>query len=130
MREAHLLLALGCVAACGAIDMKWTPNGEGPAPFSTNARQQMGMDPAAMAGGAPAAPVGGGLQFGVGALFVMYLANNWKVVVALQKVLGSLLAPLLGAAASRRDQAEQLAAAKKAEAARRARVERLARAAK
>ena len=34
----------------GGLDAKWTPNGEAPAPYSTNARQQMGMDPQAMAG--------------------------------------------------------------------------------
>ena len=55
----------------GGLDAKWTPNGEAPAPFSTKARQDMGIDPAAFAGqtqapGAP--PVGGSLQFTIGAL--------------------------------------------------------------
>lgn len=71
MRVAWRLLAVTLVASTSALDAKWTPNGEAPAPFSTNARQQMGMDPAAMAAGA--VPPGGSvmLPFNLGALLVM-----------------------------------------------------------
>ena len=53
-----------------ALDAKWTPNGEAPAPFSTKARQQTGMNPAAFAGQgqAPLTPPSGGLRLTLGSL--------------------------------------------------------------
>ena len=131
LTTAPPLMAL--LALRGGIDMKWTPNGEAPAPYSTNARQQMGMDPqamAAMAGGgapgqaAPAAP-GATLQFNLCALVAMYFANNWKIVQALHEFLLKLLAPLLSAMGARREVQQKAAAAEEAAAARRARLARL-----
>jgi len=104
-RAAVLLLAVCCCTFCAAIDMKWTPNGEGPAPFSTKARQQMGMDPGAFAGQeqqAPAAGKSGMLGFSMGMVLSIYFANNWKIVLALQDVLRGLIAPFAGAAAARK----------------------------
>ena len=123
MRGLVVALLL-CCALCSslALDMKWTPNGEGPAPFSKNAREEMGMDPAAMAGEPAAAQGGGGtLQLGLGALLVVYFTNNWNVVLALQGALQRLMGPMLLASASKgaaKVQATDAAAAKRARAAR------------
>ena len=135
------LLALVVVASChgaiarpprvallrlrGGIEATWTPNGEAPAPFSTRARQQMGMDPGAMAGGAQPGPGGGGSRLGLSMAAVIYLCNNWTIAVALRALLMKLLAPLLKALGSRRQaaaQQAQAAAKKQALAARKARL--------
>merc|ERR1719152_890430 len=89
------------LALRGGLDAKWTPNGEAPAPYSAKARQQMGMDPQAMAqamggaGGAqaPAAAPGATLRFSLASLIVMYLTNNWKLMIALQDFVMKLLQP-------------------------------------
>merc|ERR1719261_2423555 len=112
-----------CCALCSslALDMKWTPNGEGPAPFSKNAREQMGMDPAAMAGEPAAAQGGGTMKLRLGALLVVYFTNNWNVVIALQGALQRLMGPMLLASASKgaaKAKAADAAAAKRARAAR------------
>lgn len=122
-----LLLVLSFSAATSAIDARWTPNGEGPAPYSTKARQQMGMDPGAFAGQGMAPPRKGGatLGFSLGMLLTMYLANNWKVVEALRKLLFSIIAPLLGAVNERRSAAAADAERLQLETARLARLERL-----
>jgi hypothetical protein len=68
LRQGVLVACL--LAGCEALEAKWTPNGEAPAPFSTKARQEMGMDPAAFAGQAqaPLVPPGAGLPFSLGCL--------------------------------------------------------------
>ncbi|KAL3913382.1 MAG: hypothetical protein SGPRY_007999, partial [Prymnesium sp.] len=122
VRSAALLL-VGCIC-CGAIDMKWTPNGEAPAPFSTKARQQMGIDPQAFAGGtSPATGGGSTLRFNLAMLLSIYLANNWKVVLALQQLLQSLIAPFLGSLSARSAAAAADSERLRLEAARKARVE-------
>ena len=118
-----MVALLLCCALCSslALDMKWTPNGEGPAPFSKNAREQMGMDPAAMAGEPAAAQGGGTMKLGLGALLVVYFTNNWNVVIALQGALQRLMGPMLLASASKgaaKAKAADAAAAKRARAAR------------
>ena len=126
-RSVALLLGCSC-ALCGAIDMKWTPNGEGPAPFSTKAREQMGMDPGAFAGQtqAPAAPTKRGmLGFNLAMLLSIYMANNWKIVLAVSNVLKGLVAPFIGAAAARKAAAAAATERLQLEAARQARLERL-----
>jgi hypothetical protein len=70
----------------------------------------MGMDPAAMAGGA-APGAGGGLQMGFAMLLVMYLANNWNVALAVRALIMKVLAPLLDLISSRREANEERAAA-------------------
>ena len=124
-RLACCVLALGFSAA---LDMKWTPNGEAPAPFSTKQREAMGMDPSAMAGGQPGQPeepTGGTLTLGLGALLVVYVTNNWLLVQPLVNVLQGLLGPLLGAAAAPKP-ARKAVSAKDAQKARAARLSRLA----
>ena len=125
---------ISLLALRGGLDAKWTPNGEAPAPYSTNARQQMGMDPQAMAGamggagGAPQAPPpapGATLRFSLCSLLVVYLANNWKLVLALQDVILKLLAPFLNAAEARKEVAAKEAARAAAATARAARAARL-----
>ena len=76
-RGRFLLIAM-CVCTCAALDAKWTPNGEAPAPFSTKAREAMGMDPTAFAGqaGNAVVPKGAMLQLTLGALLAMYISNN------------------------------------------------------
>lgn len=90
MRDLVVVLLLAVLTCAAGLEAKWTPNGEAPAPYSTKARQAMGMDPAAMAGmaGAAAAPVspGGTLKFNLGCLLVVYLCNNWKIVLAVQEL--------------------------------------------
>ena len=119
------------VSWCAAIDMKWTPNGEAPAPYSTKAREAMGMDPAAMAGlqqagqKAPLAPPGATLPFTLGCLLIAYIANNWKVALALQEMIMIVLRPFF-----KQMEAKKAASLKAAELAsqaqaRRARAERL-----
>jgi hypothetical protein len=129
MRNLVFVALIVALAPSFALDAKWTPNGEAPAPFSTNARQQMGIDPSAFAGqarGPPAVPPKGvGLQFNAGALLVMYLTNNWKVVIALQQIILKLLQPFIGAMDQRRDAQEKASKAATAEAARQARLSRL-----
>ena len=130
MSSISLVLVLICAAAVDALDAKWTPNGEAPAPYSTNARQQMGMDPSAMAGqatGAPVVPPGGGvmMRFNMGALLVLYLSNNWKVVEAIQALILKLLQPILVAMGDRKAQQAKEALAASAAAARKARIARL-----
>lgn len=128
MARAVLALLCWAVCFCEALDAKWTPNGEAPAPFSTNARNAMGIDPAAFADGttAGAPPKGAALRFNVGALLIVYLANNWKAVVALQEMILKLLGPLLGASAARSEAAAKLSSDAAKAAARKARVARLA----
>ena len=122
-------MLLSILPCCLALDAKWTPNGEAPAPFSTSARNQMGMDPAAMAGQAGQAtaipPAGSIMKFNVVTLLIVYLCNNWKLVAGLQDIVMSLVQPLLGAAESRKQAAAAAAKAEAAAAARRARVSRL-----
>lgn len=125
LRLACCVLALGFSAA---LDMKWTPNGEGPAPFSTKQREAMGMDPSAMMGGQPGqpeGPQGGTLTLGLGALLVVYITNNWLLVQPLMNVLQGLLGPLLGAAAAPKATRAKPSAAE-AQKARAARLSRLA----
>ena len=57
-------------------------------------------------------------------LLVVYLCNNWKLVVALQEFIMAILAPFIGAAESRK-QAAEAAAKEQAAAARKARLARL-----
>ena len=128
MTTLRTLLLLSVATACAGIDMKWTPNGEAPAPFSTNARNAMGMDPAAFAGQAQAAPLtppGGGLQLSIGALIVVYLANNWKVFLALQEMVLTMMKPFLQAAGDKKAAAERLSLAESQAEARKARAARL-----
>lgn len=124
-----MALLLSALACCSALDAKWTPNGEAPAPFSTNARTQMGMDPAAMAGQAGQAtaipPAGSIMKFTGFNLLVVYLCNNWKLVAALQEFIMAILAPFIGAAESRKQAAEAAAKEQAAAAARKARLARL-----
>ena len=98
------------LALRGGLDAKWTANGESPAPYSTNARQQMGMDPQQMAGQMPGMPgqqqappqaPGAMLQFNLLALLVIYLANNWKIVLYLQDMVMTILQPFIGAREAR-----------------------------
>jgi hypothetical protein len=120
----HVMMPSSHVRLRGGLDATWTPNGEGPAPFSTKARQEMGMDPTAMAGGATTG-AGGGLQMGSVMLLVMYLANNWNVALAVQAFIMKLLAPLINSISARQkaNQLQAAAAAKKARlAARKARL--------
>lgn len=120
------MLALSFSAA---LDMKWTPNGEGPAPFSTKQREAMGVDPSAMGGQPgqqPEATQGGTLTLGLGALLVVYFTNNWLRVQPLMDVLQGLLGPLLGAAAAPKPARAKAASAKDAQKARAARLSRLA----
>lgn len=122
------------LALRGGLDAKWTPNGEAPEPYSTNARQAAGMDPAQMAGaaagmpgqpqGAPPAP-GATLQFSLLALLVFYLANNWKLVQGIQDIVMKMLAPFINASAVRKETQAKEAAADAAAAAREARAARL-----
>ena len=105
--------------------MKWTPNGEGPAPFSTKQREAMGVPPDAMAG-QPAAPSGGTFGLGLGALIVVYFTNNWNVVIALQGVLSKLLGPIMGAAAAKQASRARATNAAQAAQARSARLSRMA----
>ena len=115
----------------GGLDAKWTPNGEAPAPYSTNARQQMGMDPQAMAGmaggqqGAPAQAPGAAFKFSLLALLVMYICNNYKIVEAVQEIVMKLLKPFLDAKAAKEEAAAKQDAADAAAAARKARAARL-----
>ena len=99
LRASQLRAAalLACMCASSALEASWTPNGEGPAPYSTKARQAMGMDPAAMAGTLAAAG-GGTARLGMYSLAVVYLTNNWNVVIALQRIIMKLLEPFLKAA--------------------------------
>mmetsp|Transcript_44057 Transcript_44057/g.115776 ORF Transcript_44057/g.115776 Transcript_44057/m.115776 type:complete len:143 (-) Transcript_44057:134-562(-) len=116
------------VSLTTALDAKWTPNGEAPAPFSTKARQEMGIDPAAFAGqaGSPVTPPGGGsLQLTLGSLLVVYLANNWKIVLALQEFILAMLKPFFSAQDLKREKAEQAEVVAAAAAARTARAARL-----
>jgi len=119
-------LLLICTPASFALEAKWTPNGEAPAPFSKRARENMGMDPSAFAGGA-SQPVARGstLRLGFGSMAVLYLANNWNVVIALKAMLLSLLEPVFRALSSQKTRAKAAAAAASAEEARLARLERL-----
>ena len=128
----HVGPALALLALRGGLDAKWTPNGEAPAPYSTNARQQMGMDQQAMAGmaagGAGAAPApapGATLHFNLIALLVMYICNNWKVVIALQEMIMKLLSPVTGAIGVRKELQAKQAASAAAATAREARLARL-----
>ena len=124
----HVLRTLclcGTLCSSLALDMKWTPNGEGPAPFSKKQRESMGMDPAAMAG-QPAAAQGGTLGLGLGALLVVYLTNNWKIVLAMQDVLRPLLSPLLLMIQSRQAATSKATSAAAARRSRSARLNRLA----
>lgn len=119
---------LVCIAGSSALDVKWTPNGEAPAPFSTKARQQMGMDPAAMAGQAsrPAVrPKGVAVRYTLGALAMMYIANNWKMVLVLQDMVMKLLEPFLNARKATQAAATQQETQAQKEAARKARIARL-----
>jgi len=126
-----LVVLLFALVTCAAgLEAKWTPNGEAPAPHSTKARQAMGMDPAAMAGmagaaGAPVSPPGGALKFNLGCLLVVYLCNNWKIVLAIQELVLKLLRPTLAARDAKRDAAERQSAIKATATARKARLQRL-----
>lgn len=125
----HVLSLLCCAASlCGAIDAKWTPNGEAPAPFSTNARNAMGIDPQAFADGttAGAPPRGSALRFNVGALLIIYLTNNWKMVLALQEMVLKVVGPFLGMQAARSEAASKASSDAAKAAARKARLARLA----
>ena len=103
MRIATLLrLALVLVALASraiALDAKWTPaegTGDGPAPYSTKAREAMGIDPAQMAGGGQAAPKPGGTAgLFLSMMGVVYFANNWKIAESLMNVGMGLAAPFL-----------------------------------
>ena len=127
MAPLRLVAALGLCALAGALDAKWTPNGEAPAPFSTKAREQMGIDPSQFAGGAPAPASGGGstLKLGMGMLAAIYLANNWNVAVALQGFLLKLLGPLLASMRDSQAQKARAADAALADDVRKARASRL-----
>lgn len=123
--QLQALTLLACLCVGNALEASWTPNGEGPAPYSTKAREAMGMDPAAMAG-QPAAAGGGTARLGLYSLAVVYLTNNWNVVIALQQLIMKLLAPFLkSASAAKAAQARAAAEATQAEA-REARAARLA----
>ena len=104
MRIATLLrLALVLVALASralALDAKWTPaegTGDGPAPYSTKAREAMGIDPAQMAGGGQAAAPkpGGTAGLFLSMMGVIYFANNWKIAESLMNVGMGLAAPFL-----------------------------------
>ena len=124
-------LVLACCACYAmALDAKWTPNGEAPAPFSTKARQDMGIDPAAFAGqtqaqGAPLQVPGALLRFNLGALFVVYLANNWKIVLAVQEFIMKLVQPMLDSKAQQKEAQAEALRLESVAAARKARVSRL-----
>jgi len=91
----------------------------------------MGVDPAAFAGQAqaPLTPPGSSLQLTLGALIVVYLANNWKIVLALQDVLMVALKPLFKTMEDRKVQKEALSVAQSQADARKARAARLAKSA-
>ena len=117
-----VLVGVACVSV-HAIDMKWTPNGEGPAPFSTKARQQMGIDPQSFAQAPNIKSVT--TRMGLASLAVMYVTNNWCIVLALRDWLTRLFEPIFRAMRAQKEQKERLATAKAAEAARTNRVNRL-----
>eukprot|EP00325_Prymnesiales_sp_UTEX-LB-985_P026815 CAMPEP_0174722486 /NCGR_PEP_ID=MMETSP1094-20130205/38579_1 /TAXON_ID=156173 /ORGANISM="Chrysochromulina brevifilum, Strain UTEX LB 985" /LENGTH=133 /DNA_ID=CAMNT_0015923355 /DNA_START=67 /DNA_END=468 /DNA_ORIENTATION=+ len=126
MSHVRSVLLMMSLAACVAIDMKWSPNGEAPAPFSTNARKAAGIDPAAFAGQtqAPLTPPGSSLQLTLGALIVVYLTNNWKLVLALQEVLLGMLKPFFKSMEDRKVRSESLSLAQSQAEARKARAAR------
>ena len=123
MRGATLLLL---AAGAAALDAKWTPNGEAPAPFSTKARQQMGVDPASFAGAQKAPTSGGGtLGLSLGMALVVYLTNNWNLVIALQRLIEQLIAPFVDSRRAAAERKDRLATAAAMDSARKARLERL-----
>jgi hypothetical protein len=85
------------------LDAKWTPNGDAPAPFSARARAEMGMDETPGGRRKPVQPDNwsDGLKVNLGALIVMYLANNWNVALNLQKGTRTLLGPVAGGVAGK-----------------------------
>ena len=87
----------------------------------------MGIDPRAAAAQAQAAavPQGGMMTFSVGMLLTIYLANNWKMVLALQQLVGSMVEPFLSAAAARKAASVAAGEALQLEEARKARLARL-----
>ena len=115
---------------------------EAPAPGAATAllalrggQMPPGMDPQQMAQmggggmpgqqqGTPPAP-GATLKFNLMALFVVYLANNWKLVLVVQDIILKMLSPFLNSAAARKEEQAKVAAADAAAAARRARAARL-----
>lgn len=118
------------LGAAAALEPKWTPNGDAPAPYSTRARQQMGMDPGAMAGapqasGKPLVPAKSAAPFAFGALLIIYICNNWKVVEALQALVLQLIEPFLAASRAKQTADAQTAKEGAAVAARKARLARL-----
>uniref|UniRef100_A0A7S0JH44 Uncharacterized protein n=1 Tax=Calcidiscus leptoporus TaxID=127549 RepID=A0A7S0JH44_9EUKA len=121
----RVMLALCAVCGIVALDVKWTPNGEAPAPFSKKAREQMGIDPSSFAGGAQPVARGSTLRLGVGALVVMYVTHNWNAVLALQAFVLKLIEPLVKAIRSSKEQKQRALEAAQAEKARLARVNRL-----
>lgn len=126
MKASLLVFGLMLCTGVTALDAKWTPNGEAPAPFSTRARQQMGVDPQQFADGSVAgAPPGGGFKLTLWMLGVMYVANNWNAVLALQAILLKLLDPLLRSLKAQGESRERARAAAEAERARVARRDRL-----
>ena len=124
-------LLIASLGFCVGLDAKWTPNGEAPAPFSTNARQQMGIDPAAFAGQTtaqqPLQVPGATLRFNLVTLVAVYLANNWKLVLAVQDIVMKLLQPFLSAQTQRKEAQAEAARLDSVAAARKARLERLKR---
>ena len=72
-----------------------------------------------------AAAAGSGMSFSLSMLAVVYFANNWKMVLALQNMIMQLLAPFLQArSAASAARSARVQAAQQDEA-RRARLERL-----
>ncbi|KAJ1619170.1 hypothetical protein T492DRAFT_1087691 [Pavlovales sp. CCMP2436] len=95
-RYATLLAICACVELAGAINVKWTPNGEAPLPFSQKARDAMGEGAAAAAAAplsqtqmvlAEVASFGGLLAFLILVnLGEPFLLNNWIKPAALAKL--------------------------------------------
>merc|ERR1712087_934251 len=121
MRSALVLATVACGAA---LDMKWTPNGEAPLPFSTKAREQMGVDPAAFAGSQQRLS-GGTVGLGLSSLAIISLTNNWNIVLMLHELVRQMLQPLFTAIQSKQEQKKRVQSAAAAEQARKARLNRL-----
>lgn len=87
----------------------------------------MGIDPAAFAGqnAAHRGASGGSIGFSISMLLVVYLANNWKVVIALQQLLMHLIDPLIQANRARQAAASSRLQLSQMQKARQARLDRL-----
>ena len=127
VRAPAIVACVVCLLPLAAgLDAKWTPNGEAPAPFSTRARQEMGIDPQSFAGQTQATKqVTGTLGLSVGSLLTVYICNNWKLVIMLKEFIMTLLKPFLNSAAAKREAQARMDRAAAADSARKARLSRI-----